>query len=406
MLKFSFIIPAYNNKKLLAHTLLALNMQKGYGISDYEVIVVDDGSPERLFDFIKEVPRNYQLKYIYLDRTPSSCRAGARNRGLEIAMGRVVIFIDSDMLVNENYLSEVERCFKVEENICVMSTRLYADREIEASEIVDKSVFSAYRFKSCKINHLENRHVVFNKSSYNANVLKTPWLFAYSCNLAVLRKNLEMLEGFDETYKGWGYEDVDLGYRLHKKGIKIVINHKMEAIHQYHGESSVFFSWSPNKFNQNKSNEDYFFGMYREIEDVIPYFYKRDRFYIIQKFRLHTYVSKKFKSNKTYKIKLERSSDLEKVFRILQEKVSIKNKNCLIKIYDYMENTDIDMLIQLYDNSSCMVRYYPVSRGGKSLSITTVSILYMFLRALFGINLILKESMHKFIGNGEQRQLG
>ncbi|HEY9059755.1 MAG TPA: glycosyltransferase [Pseudobacteroides sp.] len=405
-MKFSFIIPAYNNKRLLANTLLALNMQKGYGVGDYEVIVIDDGSPERLFDYIKEVPWNYQLKYIYIDRLPSSCRAGARNKGLEIAIGKVVIFIDSDMLVNENYLSEVERYFKVDENICLMSTRLYADREIQSSEIVVKTVFNKYNFKGCRVKHLENRHVVFNSSSYNANVLKTPWLFTYSCNLAVSRKNLEMVGGFDENYKGWGYEDVDLGYRLYKRGIKIVINHKMEAIHQYHGDSSVFFSWSHNKFNQIRSNEDYFYEKYREIEQIIPFYYKRERFYIFQKFRLHTFVSKKSRSRKTYKLSLKNNSEFEKILKMLEEKASIKGEKSLIYIYDYMENTNIDILIQLYNSSSCMIRYYPISRCGKSLSIVVISLLYMFLRALFGVNLILKESIQKFIGKGQQRQLG
>ncbi|HEX9060021.1 MAG TPA: galactosyltransferase-related protein, partial [Clostridia bacterium] len=228
----------------------------------------------------------------------------------------------------------------------------------------------------------------------------------YSCNLAVLRKNLEMIGGFDESYKGWGYEDVDLGYRLHKKGIKIVINHKMEAIHQYHGDSSVFFSWSANKFDQIRNNEDYFLEKHKEVEEIIPFFYKRERFYIFQKFRLHTFVSKKFKRRKTYKMQLKGKSDFEKILKMLKEKKASKNKNSLIYVYDHMGNTNIDMLIQLYESSCCMIRYYPVSRCGKSLSIVIISLLYMFLRALFGFNLIFRNAFKSLLQRERKDSIG
>jgi GT2 family glycosyltransferase len=382
MLKFSFIIPAYNNKKLLANTLIALNMQKGYGIDDYEVIVVDDGSPERLIDFVKHIPRNYRLNYIYLDRTVSSCRAEARNKGIAMAKGKIAIFIDSDMIVDENYLSEVERCFDLEENICLISTRLYANREIEDSEILSKTVFNTFRFKNCNINYLENRHVVFSNSSYNANALKTPWLFVYSCNMAVLRKNIVKIGGFDESYKGWGYEDIDLGYRLYKNGVKIVINHKLEAIHQYHGETALFFSWSIDKSKQLKSNRGDFFERFKEIEEFAPFLYIRKRFYFLQKFKESTFVSLNFFALKnrgyfkTYKIFLREVSQLKDIKEKL-ENINSQNQYSLICIYDYVENSDLDIWIQLLKSSKCLVRYYPNSRGGENIKIAMFSYFYI-----------------------------
>ncbi|HEY9059756.1 MAG TPA: glycosyltransferase [Pseudobacteroides sp.] len=383
MLKFSFIIPAYNNKNLLANTLIALNMQKGYGIGDYEVIVVDDGSPERLIDFVSHIPQNYRLEYIYLDRTLSSCRAEARNKGISMAKGYIVIFLDSDMIVNENYLSEVERGFNLEQNICLISTRLYANREIEAPEIINKTVFNTFRFKDCKINYIENRHVVFNNSSYNASTVKTPWLFVYSCNMAVLKKNIQKIGGFDESYKGWGYEDIDLGYRLYKNGVKIVINHKMEAIHQYHGETALFFSWSMDKSKQLKNNKWDFLERHKEIEEVAPLLYKKRRFYLLQKFQESTFVSlnffglKKPDHCKTCKIFLTKSSKIKDIREMLHQKLTFSNDNNLICIYDYLENSDLDIWIQLIESSKCMVRYYPRSRSGKNFKIAVFSFLYI-----------------------------
>jgi glycosyltransferase involved in cell wall biosynthesis len=89
------VIPAYNNKLLLRKTLEALNYQIGYGRNDYEVIIVDDGSSDGTCDYIKNVNRNYNLKYFYLERCDDSGRARARNYGWKKASGDIIIFIDS-----------------------------------------------------------------------------------------------------------------------------------------------------------------------------------------------------------------------------------------------------------------------------------------------------------------------
>ena len=396
MLKFSFIIPAYNNDKLLINTLTALNMQKGYGINDYEVIVVDDGSPIRLIDSISFVPKNYQLQYVYIKRDKDSCRSAARNRGLAVARGKIIIFIDSDMIVNENYLSEVDRCFnsacEIGQDICLMSTRIYADREITPVEIEDKLVFNSFNYKAKNIQYFENRHVIFNKSSYNANLLIAPWLFTYSCNLAIQKKDIDLISGFDENFKGWGYEDLDFGYQLYKKGVKIVLNSRMEAIHQYHGEKSLFFSWAVDKSNQHISNGNYFFEKNKDIEGIIPYFHNRKSYNLLRKYKLNFLISlnlfglKEAKGRKKYKIYFENSEELNIVKKQLED-LSKSNSDSIAYIYDYTENTDLDIWVQLMDSNKCLVKYWPKSRAGKNITMKAFFILFMLNSVALGIYL-------------------
>lgn len=385
MIKFSIVIPAYNNKEVLSNTLTALNLQKGYGMEDYEVIVVDDGSPEKLIDSIREIPVNYTLNYLYLERTPNSCRASARNKGLAKAVGEIVIFLDSDMVVDANYLKEIDRCFKMDKNICLIATRFYIDKPIEADNIRNQTLFDTYKFKKCGLNNFESRHIVFDMAAYNMSILKTPWLFVFSCNMAVLKKNLEAVGGFDDSYKGWGHEDIDLGYKLHKSGVKIVQNTKIEAVHQYHGETALFFSWSVDKFWQNQGNEDYFFEKNHEIEKIIPYFYENTP-YLFRKFKLNFFVTKEFKADKKYRIKVKQPEEVKRKLKAIAAS-GVKSK---VYIYDSLENSDLDIYIQLFESENCHIRYYPKSRKGKKMEFAVYSLLYMILRASFGVYLAFK----------------
>lgn len=91
--KFSFVIPTYEKKESLYQVLDCLNDQTGYGPQDYEVIVVDDGSTCDTSSFIKGVNKNYNMKYIYIERTEDSCRPRTRNIGWRSTEGEIVIFL-------------------------------------------------------------------------------------------------------------------------------------------------------------------------------------------------------------------------------------------------------------------------------------------------------------------------
>ena len=51
-MKFTVVMPTYNNRELLRNTLEALNYQEGYDENDYEVVVVDDGSSVDTYSYI------------------------------------------------------------------------------------------------------------------------------------------------------------------------------------------------------------------------------------------------------------------------------------------------------------------------------------------------------------------
>ncbi len=94
MPKVSVIIPAYNAQKYLAETIDSVMAQT---FSDFELIVVDDGSKDKTVSII----RQYQAKYpekIRLIQKENGGPASARNAGIRVANGEYIAFNDADDL--------------------------------------------------------------------------------------------------------------------------------------------------------------------------------------------------------------------------------------------------------------------------------------------------------------------
>jgi len=100
-LNFSIIIAVYQRKDELTELLSSLGKQTD---KDFEVIVVDDGSPNPLEETIDEFKSELNISYFFKD---NSGPAKSRNFGMERASGDYFIFLDSDTIVPENYIKTV-----------------------------------------------------------------------------------------------------------------------------------------------------------------------------------------------------------------------------------------------------------------------------------------------------------
>ena len=110
MPKVSVIIPAYNAEKYIAETLDSVLNQT---YSDYEVIIVDDGSKDKTVSIIKQ----YQAKYpekVGLIQKENGGPASARNMGIRTAIGEYIAFIDADDLWLPEKLEKQIKCFEAQ----------------------------------------------------------------------------------------------------------------------------------------------------------------------------------------------------------------------------------------------------------------------------------------------------
>lgn len=95
----SVIIPVYNAEATLKKCVDSVLMQQ---YADFEVILVDDGSKDGSFQICEEYAReDSRVTVIHKENGGVS---SARNRGLEIAKGNWVTFVDSDDYINDTYL--------------------------------------------------------------------------------------------------------------------------------------------------------------------------------------------------------------------------------------------------------------------------------------------------------------
>ena len=101
--KISVIIPVYNVEKFLAKCMSSLVHQTIQ--VPYEIIAVNDGSPDNCLEILREFEQAYD--FVTIINQPNMGMSTARNAGMKIARGAYWCFVDSDDYVTPDYLEEL-----------------------------------------------------------------------------------------------------------------------------------------------------------------------------------------------------------------------------------------------------------------------------------------------------------
>lgn len=231
-MRFSLIIPTYNRQTLLRRCLTAATAQR---YPDYEVIVVDDGSPDKTGEMVRsDFP---QVRYIRQE--PNRGPAAARNRGIEIATGEIIAFTDDDCLIPVDFLARLAEGYQHCPEIAGAGGYLEAP-----DDILQQNVFAQYE---AYVTH----HI------YHAG--PEPYVGGFECpaggtnSMSYRKRVLEEVGGFDETFPVPGGEDADLKWRVVQQGYRLLyVPIKVVHLHEYtltrfwkqyhtHGRGAVFF---------------------------------------------------------------------------------------------------------------------------------------------------------------------
>jgi glycosyltransferase involved in cell wall biosynthesis len=184
MPKVSVIIPTYNRCQLVIEAIGSVLTQS---FTDFEIIVIDDGSTDDTAEMVKAV-NDERCRYFY---KPNGGAASARNMGLTKAGGEYVAFLDSDDLWPKKYLEVMVSTLQDASDYGVAYcgiTQVYPDGRIVKN----------YRVKYCVSGWITES--LFNKSYV-------------VCQISVIRRHLLKDFYFDESFKIMS-EDVDFFLRL------------------------------------------------------------------------------------------------------------------------------------------------------------------------------------------------
>lgn len=195
----SVVVPTYNRLDTLAHVLPTL-LAQDLAPERYEVIVCDSRSTDGTAEFMREMQERH-ANVRYLPGTYSG-RAAARNAGIAAASGEIVLFNDSDILASPDLLSVHVQRHRERPNIAVVGL------EVQVKDLDDYAR---------KRDRPEERG-----SLHPPNRRKLSWLYFLTGNASVRRDDLLRVGSFDESFTGYGHEDLELGYRLRKAGVEIV----------------------------------------------------------------------------------------------------------------------------------------------------------------------------------------
>lgn len=151
-MKFSIIVPVYNVEKYLKKCLDSIIDQT---YKNYEVIVVNDGSPDNSQAIIEEYKKNYPNKIKAYNKQNGGL-SDARNFGLQYTTGDYVIFVDSDDYVKNDMLEVLNNNIKENEDV-IGYNLITVDQNYNTINIVKRPSFDTVSGEEAIIKLIEGR---------------------------------------------------------------------------------------------------------------------------------------------------------------------------------------------------------------------------------------------------------
>lgn len=230
----SVVMTAHSKPERLALAIAGVMGQRGIA---HEFIIVADGASSGVMD---RIARARQSHPIVLIETRNQGRAGARNTGAEAASAKVLVFLDDDILIENDFLRR--HLTAQQKGPGLVKGKL---REVPGLMKVRDPQQGGIGCKPIDVNALKNGSWTRDGIRSAANALeqavehdvvkRVPWIASAGANLSVPRNIWADVGGFDTAYGvNWGLEDIDFGYSLHAKGIPITVCSEALGLHMSH----------------------------------------------------------------------------------------------------------------------------------------------------------------------------
>lgn len=217
MTALSLIMPCHNRAHDLARTLHGYERQTGG--ARFEMVAIDDGSSDGTYELLRSYqPQRFSLRVERLEH--SGGPAGARNRGLDLVQGPLVLFVGDDIVPDHQLVGAhlAAHAQAPDPCIAVLGRVVWPDDLPVNTLMAHIDGVGAQQFS---YNFLRDGQDYDYRHLYTANVsLKTDFLYAAGAR-------------FDTEFPYAAMEDAELGYRLERRGMRIRFDARPTGYH-YH----------------------------------------------------------------------------------------------------------------------------------------------------------------------------
>jgi len=238
-MKISVVVTTYNRPQALSLVLRGLLAQSQ---PPFEILIADDGSGDLTRQTIRQMARDTDVPIRHLWQTDVGFRAAsARNMAVAAAQGELMVFLDGDCIPRHDFLAQHARLAQT--GWFVAGSRLLLTKTLTEQVQTQQSPiheWGRWAWWVQRVMGQTNRWLPLLNLPGQVWRRRQPqhWQSARTCNMAVWRTDLVAVNGFDESYQGWGHEDADLAVRLIRHGVHYKNGRfALTVLHLWHAEN-------------------------------------------------------------------------------------------------------------------------------------------------------------------------
>ncbi len=217
----SVIVTTYNRDDALDAALRALAHQSD---RNFEIVIAEDGTRPETARVVEHWASRLPVPVKHVHHEHRGFRGGEiRNRGIYASTGKLCIFLDGDCLASADFVAAHRRLAKP--GWFVTGNRILLSRELTAAVLAGGVAAEEWGVVALLRERMRggiNRLLPTLRLPLGTlrRFHRKDWEGAQTCNLAVMRSDLDRIDGFDSDYTGWGLEDSDLVVRLLHAGVR------------------------------------------------------------------------------------------------------------------------------------------------------------------------------------------
>lgn len=217
--RVALLVSTYQRPGHLKRALLSIALQQGVA-GKMEVVVTDDGSVDETSDVVDQFAVSVDFPVQFTTHAHNGFQlARCRNEGVATSTAPYLLFLDGDCVLPPDHIAQHLRR---RQSGAVVAGDCYRLDEATSERVTEETICSG-EFVNW-VPWRERRRMAtkaFRSRLYN--VLRNPLRpRLVGNNIGIWRYDYEQVNGFDETFVGWGLEDTDLQYRLARRGVQFV----------------------------------------------------------------------------------------------------------------------------------------------------------------------------------------